>query len=125
MEIEQATSILSALAQPTRLTIFRLLIKAGTEGLPAGEIATAVGAPQNTASTHLAILAHAGLAIGMRQGRMVRYRIDLETTRDLLEYLMKDCCAGHPQICLPVIAELDVGDVDFAETDLKETGHGR
>ncbi len=65
-------------------------------------------APQNTVSTHLATLAHAGLVVGMRQGRMVRYRVNLDTTRDLLEYLMKDCCAGNPQVCLPLVQDFDL-----------------
>jgi len=108
MEIEHATAILSALAQPTRLTIFRLLIKAGAAGVPVGEIAKMVEAPQNTVSTHLATLSHAGLVVGMRQGRIVRYRVNLDATRELLEYLMKDCCAGNPQICLPLIRDMDI-----------------
>jgi DNA-binding transcriptional ArsR family regulator len=115
MEIEQSIAVLSALAQPTRLTIFRLLMTAGPAGVPAGEIARRLDAPQNTISTHLSTLAHAGLVIGTRQGRMVRYRVNLETTRELLEYLMKDCCAGNPQVCLPVLAGMDmlaVSDVD-------------
>jgi ArsR family transcriptional regulator len=108
MEIERAVAILSALAQPTRLAIFRLLMKAGAGGVPAGEVARRLEAPQNTISTHLSTLAHAGLVIGTRDGRMVRYRVDLATTRDLLDYLMKDCCAGNPQVCLPVVRDLDL-----------------
>jgi DNA-binding transcriptional ArsR family regulator len=108
MEIERAVVILSALAQPTRLAIFRLLLKAGTDGVPAGEVARRLDAPQNTISTHLSTLAHAGLVSGTRDGRMVLYRVDLATTRDLLDYLMKDCCAGNPQICLPVVRDLEL-----------------
>ena len=108
MELEYASAVLAALAQPTRLAVFRLLMKAGAKGIPAGEIARMVEAPQNTVSTHLATLAHAGLAVGMRQGRMVRYRVNLDTTRDLLEYLMKDCCAGNPQVCLPLLEGMDL-----------------
>ena len=108
MEIERAVAILSALAQPTRLAIFRLLMKAGAGGVPAGKVARMLEAPQNTISTHLSTLAHAGLVIGTRDGRMVRYRVDLATTRDLLDYLMKDCCAGNPQVCLPVVRDLDL-----------------
>jgi ArsR family transcriptional regulator len=106
MEIEQSVAVLSALAQPTRLAIFRLLMTAGAAGVPAGEIARRLDAPQNTISSHLSTLAHAGLVVGMRQGRMIRYRVDLATTRELLEYLMKDCCAGNPQVCLPLTVDI-------------------
>ena len=134
MEIEYATAILSALAQPTRLTIFRLLIKAGAAGVPVGEIAKMVDAPQNTVSTHLATLSHAGLVVGMRQGRVVRYRVNLEATRELLEYLMKDCCAGNPQICLPLLKGMDFMTVSHkpaprpeipTRNSHKDKGHGR
>lgn len=119
MEIEQSVAVLSALAQPTRLTIFRLLMTAGAAGVPAGDIARQLDAPQNTISTHLATLAHAGLVVGMRQGRMVRYRVNLETARDLLEYLMKDCCAGNPQVCLPLLADMDAFSVSDAGKSCK------
>ena len=109
METEHAVAVLSALAQPTRLSIFRLLIEAGAAGMPAGEIARRVDAPQNTVSSHLSTLAHAGLVAGTREGRVIRYRVNLDTTRELLEYLMKDCCAGNPQICLPLLKDMDVG----------------
>ena len=129
MDSDQAVAVLSALAQPTRLSIFRFLIRAGTAGVPAGEIAKQVAAPQNTVSSHLSTLAHAGLVSSERDGRMVRYRIDLGTTGDLLEYLMKDCCAGNPDICLPLLRDLDdttgcAAPARTAAPDNKDIDHG-
>lgn len=97
---------LSALAHGTRLDVFRLLVRAGTEGLAAGEIAEALGARQNTMSTNLAILARAGLIGGVREGRSIRYRADLDGMRDLLAYLMEDCCGGRPEACAPLLDTL-------------------
>ncbi len=94
---------LAALGQETRLDTFRLLIRAGAEGIPAGEIAARVGAVQNTTSSHLNILTHAGLIRPERDGRIVRYVADMTGFRDLLAYLMEDCCNGSPELCRPVI----------------------
>jgi len=73
MDISRATTIMSALAQPTRLRTFKLLVEHADEGLASGAIAAAVGAPQNTMSSHLTILTHAGLVKREQQGRGVRY----------------------------------------------------
>ena len=99
MSPPHALAALAALGQPTRLEIFRLLIRREPEGLAAGAIADAVGAPHNTLSTHLAILARAGLVIGAREGRSIVYRADIEGMRDLISFLVTDCCDGHPEIC--------------------------
>src|SRR5271166_6267721 len=90
---------LAALGQPTRLEIFRLLIRREPAGLAAGAIADAVGAPHNTLSTHLAILARAGLVRGAREGRSIVYRADIGGMRDLISFLVTDCCDGHPELC--------------------------
>jgi DNA-binding transcriptional ArsR family regulator len=103
MDKNSALAALAALGQETRLDIFRLLVKAGREGVPAGEIATRLGAVQNTASAHLKILTHAGLVRAERDGRVVRYIADMTGFRDLLAYLMEDCCNGSPELCQPVI----------------------
>src|SRR5208282_1333153 len=79
--------------------IFRLLIRREHEGLAAGAIADIVGAPHNTLSTHLAILARAGLVRGAREGRSIIYRADIEGMRDLISFLVTDCCDGHPELC--------------------------
>lgn len=102
MDKTLALSALAALGQETRLDIFRLLVKAG-EGVPAGAVATRLGAVQNTTSAHLKILLHAGLVRAERDGRIVRYVADMAGFRDLLAYLMEDCCSGAPEVCRPVI----------------------
>ncbi|WP_157018630.1 ArsR/SmtB family transcription factor [Mesorhizobium xinjiangense] len=103
MEKKTALAALAALGQETRLEIFRLLVKAGAEGIPAGEIAACLDTVQNTASTHLKILSHAGLVRAEREGRVIRYFADMTGFRDLLAYLMEDCCNGAPELCRPVI----------------------
>jgi DNA-binding transcriptional ArsR family regulator len=94
-----ALSALAALGQPMRLTIFRLLMRREPDGLPAGTLAQEIGCPQNTLSTHLAILARAGLIRGTRDGRSIVYRADVEGMRDLIAFLVADCCDGHPDLC--------------------------
>lgn len=103
MEKKSALSALAALGQDTRLEIFRLLVMAGPEGRPAGEIAARLGAIQNTISAHLKILDHASLIRPEREGRVIRYVADMTGFRDLLAYLMEDCCNGSPEVCQPVI----------------------
>ena len=94
-----ALAALSALGQPTRLQIFQLLMGAEPEGRQAGTIAEAIGCPHNTLSSHLAILARAGLVRGTRDGRAIVYRADVEGMRRLVSYLVNDCCEGHPELC--------------------------
>ena len=106
MDLEMAISALAALSQPTRLETFRLLVRREPDGLAAGEIARQLDIPQNTMSAHLAILARAGLAMGERQSRSIVYRADLNRLRDLMLYLVKDCCGGNADLCAPLIAEL-------------------
>ncbi len=103
MDKKASLAALAALGQETRLDIFRLLVRAGPEGVAAGEIATRVGAVQNTTSSHLKILTHAGLIRPERDGRTVRHVADMTGFRDLLAYLMEDCCNGAPELCRPVI----------------------
>ncbi len=103
MDKRIALSALAALGQETRLDIFRLLVRAGGEGVPATEIATRLGTIQNTTSAHLKALHHAGLVSAARDGRTVRYAADMTGFRDLLAYLMEDCCNGAPELCRPVI----------------------
>ena len=94
-----AISALAALAQPTRLAIFKLLIKHEPVGITAGVIADTVGAPHNTLSSHLAILVRAGLLRAARDGRTIIYRSDVEGMQSLLQFLVNDCCDGHPELC--------------------------
>jgi DNA-binding transcriptional ArsR family regulator len=106
METIDVIDALSALAQATRLDTFRLLVSREPEGVPAGELARLIGVPQNTMSTHLAILARAGLVSGERQSRSIIYRADLDRFREVTLFLLKDCCGGKPEICAPLIADL-------------------
>lgn len=103
MEIAHATSALSALAQESRLAVFRLLVRAGASGLPAGDIAEALDIRHNTLSTHLAILTRAGLLRSRREGRSVIYSVDFDGTRALLGFLLEECCQGAPEICSPAL----------------------
>jgi ArsR family transcriptional regulator, arsenate/arsenite/antimonite-responsive transcriptional repressor len=100
-----AISALSALAQPTRLAIFRLLVKHEPIGVTAGVIAETIGAPHNTLSTHLAILVRAGLLRSSREGRTIIYRSDVEGMRSVIAFLVNDCCDGHPELCDLVAAD--------------------
>lgn len=97
---------MAALAQATRLETFRLLVRREPEGVPAGEIARLMDVPQNTMSAHLAVLARAGLVQGERHSRSILYRADLARLREVLVYLLKDCCGGHAELCAPLVAEL-------------------
>lgn len=104
--MNRAVVALAALAQPTRLQAFRLLVTHEPDGLAAGDVARVLEVPQNTGSSHLAILVNAGLARAERQGRSVVYRVDLDTFRELTLYLLKDCCNGRADVCAPLVAEL-------------------
>jgi len=97
---------LSALSQPTRLDAFRLLMKHEPQGLLAGEIARQLGVPHNTMSTHLAILTRAGLVSCQKQSRTMTYRAELAAVRELVTYLLRDCCGGRPELCAPLIEDL-------------------
>jgi ArsR family transcriptional regulator len=94
-----ALAALAALGQPTRLEIFRLLMRHEPGGLAAGAIADAIECPHNTLSSHLSILARSGLVRGTRDGRSIVYRADVEGMRALIAFLIKDCCDGHPDVC--------------------------
>lgn len=127
MDTDNALSAFAALAQPTRLDVFRLLVAHEPEGLPAGDVARRLDVPHNTLSTHLGILARAGLVAAERRSRLIIYRAQLEAVRDLAAFLLKDCCGGHPEICAPLIADLQPccpAGAHPAETDAaKEARH--
>lgn len=106
MELILATEALAALSQPTRLEAFRLLVKCEPDGLPAGDIARQLDVPANTMSTHLAILARAELVTSERHSRSIIYRAQIETLRNLLLFLAKDCCGGRAELCSPLIQQL-------------------
>ena len=101
MLLPDAVEGLSALAHGHRLAVFRLLVRAGAEGMPAGEIAREIGLRPNTLSSHLTILFHAGLVYSRRESRSIIYSANYDGMRDLLGFLVEDCCAGRPEICAP------------------------
>tara|TARA_R110000803_G_scaffold99786_1_gene167937 strand:- start:1687 stop:2022 length:336 start_codon:yes stop_codon:yes gene_type:complete len=103
METKAALSQLSALAQDNRLAVFRLLVKAGHDGLPAGDIAAALDVPPNTLSAQLNILSQSGLVTGQRQGRSIIYSANFDAISGLIVFLMEDCCEGRTDVCAPVL----------------------
>ena len=98
-----------ALSQETRLTALRLLIQAGEQGLPAGEIGERLGVKQNTMSVNLKILAQAGLITSLRDGRSIRYVADYKAIQGLVLFLMKDCCGGRAELCQPIFDQITCG----------------
>jgi DNA-binding transcriptional ArsR family regulator len=106
MESTHAIDVFTALSQATRLEAFRLVMAQEPEGLPAGEIARRLDIPQNTMSSHLAILTRAGLIEADRQGRSIVYRAVLERVREIANFLVQDCCGGRPELCNPLIADI-------------------
>ena len=104
MKTKQALSAFAALSQETRLEAFRQLVRLTPEDIPAGELARDLDVPASTLSSHLAILERAGLVTSERQGRTILYRADLDGARDLVQFLVKDCCRGQPERCAQLLA---------------------
>ena len=100
----QALEAFGALSQSTRLQMVRALVVAGPAGLPAGAVADAVGASSSSASFHLANLERAGLVTSRREARSIIYSANYEGLSGLVEFLMRDCCSGHPEVCFPAAA---------------------
>ncbi|MBS0296342.1 MAG: helix-turn-helix transcriptional regulator [Proteobacteria bacterium] len=103
MDSPSAVTALSALAHPVRLEVFRLLVRAGEGGMAAGEIARATGCVPQTLSGNLTVLSHARLIASRREGRSIIYAADYARMRELLGFLMEDCCGGAPEICAPLV----------------------
>lgn len=106
MDASDALAVLAALSHPTRLDAFRLLVRHSPEGLPTGALVEASGLTQSTFSTHLAVLAKSGLVSAEKRGRQQVQRARLDTLRQLMTFLAKDCCQGRPELYEPLIAEL-------------------
>jgi DNA-binding transcriptional ArsR family regulator len=102
----EALTCLTALSNPTRLATFRTLVRHEPVGLATGEIAQAMGMAQSTFSTHLAVLAKAGLVRAERNGRNQIQRANVTALRELMVFLARDCCQGSPELCEPLLAEL-------------------
>lgn len=105
MESIAAIEVLAALAQPTRLDAFRLIMQHAPDGMTAGEVARLLDVPQNTMSTHLAVLTRAGLISSERYSRSIVYRAEIDKVREIASFLVNDCCGGRPELCAPLVAE--------------------
>ncbi len=110
MKVATATSAFAALANETRLKVFRLLVRLGPNGLPAGDIAKRLKVAPPTLSAHLAQLERAGLVHSWRVERRIFYALEVEGTRRLLRYLTEDCCRGQPELCGDLVVAGDVCD---------------
>ncbi|ALC14260.1 MULTISPECIES: ArsR/SmtB family transcription factor [unclassified Sphingopyxis] len=106
MQTDAALSILAALAHPTRLDAFRLIVQHEPAGLSTGQLVEASGLSQSSFSTHLAVLVKAGLVIPERRGRQIIQRADIDALRGLMLFLAKDCCQGRAELCEPLLADL-------------------
>jgi DNA-binding transcriptional ArsR family regulator len=107
MKSKQAISALSALAHDRRLATFKLLVKAGPDGMAAGEIAQRLKTPPSSLSTNLTLLSTARLVMSRRAGRSIIYTADFDTMRCLLSFLIEDCCNGSPEVCTPLASVLE------------------
>lgn len=106
MTTEEALAALAALAHPTRLAAFRLLVEREPEGMPTGQVAETLGLTQSTFSTHLAVLVKAGLVVPEKRGRQMIQRADIPALRALMLFLVRDCCQGRAELCAPLLTEL-------------------
>lgn len=104
MDQSHAVAALAALAQETRLAVFRLLVRAGPEGMIAGAIAEHTGIPGSTMSHHLATLERADLVVSRRASRQIHYTANFDGMRGLLGFLMEDCCQGNPELCSNLVS---------------------
>jgi ArsR family transcriptional regulator, arsenate/arsenite/antimonite-responsive transcriptional repressor len=123
MESENVIAALAALAQSTRLDVFRRLVRHEPAGIAAGELARLLQVPQNTMSSHLAILSRAGLVTAQRQSRFIIYRADLKAFQAVALFLLQDCCGGKPEICAPLIESLTPCCSPEKKTRAKEKAH--
>jgi len=123
MDANSALGAMSALAQHTRIEAFRLLVENAPDGLSAGEVSRRLAVPHNTMSTHLATLVRSDLAEAERQGRTIVYRARSGTLRELVTYLVRECCGGRPELCVPLVAELRPCD-EATSNAAKDHTHG-
>ncbi|HEX2593071.1 MAG TPA: metalloregulator ArsR/SmtB family transcription factor [Rhizomicrobium sp.] len=127
--MDVAIKRLSAIAQDGRLAVFRLLVKAGPDGMAAGDIARALEVPANTMSAQLLVLSNAGLVRARREGRSIIYAIAFAAMRDLLVFLTEDCCGGRAEMCAPLAdvvsrccAPVNTGEKDEASARSRRRG---
>ena len=101
MKPAQVVKALSALAQPTRLAVFRLLVERGPEGMAAGQVAEKLKVSPATLSFHFKTLSHAGLIGSRQEGRFIYYAANFAVMNGMVAYLTENCCGGNPEACLP------------------------
>ncbi|MFH6786445.1 MULTISPECIES: ArsR/SmtB family transcription factor [Methylobacterium] len=116
MDERQALAAFAALGQEHRLKVVRALVTAGPDGLAAGALAAEVGVASTNLSFHLKELSHAGLIASRREGRSVIYSAAYAGLSDLVQFLMRDCCGGRPEVCAPVAAALSACDCPPGDT---------
>ncbi len=121
LDEHQALDAFGALSQETRLRMVRILVQAGPEGMAAGAVGEAVGASSSSASFHLSHLERAGLVQSRRDARSIIYSARYTGLAALVEFLMRDCCQGHPQVCAPAVDALSASPCC---PPTKEIGHG-
>lgn len=109
MDDAAAVEGFSALAHPTRLSVFKALIVAGPDGLPAGALADLVEVSPSNLSAHLAALSAAGLIKARAKGRSRIYAVEMDQVAALVDFLVADCCQGHPEVCDPVLTAASKG----------------
>lgn len=105
MQSEHAVKVLESLASPVRLAAWRQLVRAGLDGMVAGELATALAVAPNTLSFHLKAMLGAQLVSVEQEGRFLRYRANIPLMLGLIAYLTEECCAGHPEACQTLRAD--------------------
>lgn len=115
-----AVDALGALAHETRLSVFRMLVQAGPDGLIAGAIAEQAAVPPSTMSHHLATLERAGLVQSQRESRLIHYRTDFAGMRRLLAFLMQDCCQGAPEMCSDLFEGLHCNPSETPEPEFSK-----
>jgi ArsR family transcriptional regulator len=120
MEIRAAVTALAALAQETRLSIYRLLVEAGPEGVAAGRIGETLEVPGATLSFHLKELARASLVSSRQDRQFIYYAVDFERMAELMTFLTQNCCKGMPEECLAVV-ETELGRCCPAKSKPKRT----
>lgn len=117
METSDALQALAALANGTRLEVFRLLVRQGPIGMPAGEIAETLAVAPSTLSPHLAQLERARLITSWRNERRIFYALSIEGTRHLLAFLTEECCQGHPELCRGLRQAASFGQPELVEEE--------
>jgi DNA-binding transcriptional ArsR family regulator len=123
MKKSSVIAALGALAQETRLDIFRVLVGKGPEGMPAGEIGARLNQPSPTMSFHLNQLRFADLVTSRREGRSIIYSANFKMMNDLLGYLTENCCGGRPELCAP--PALNCGGPSVSENNIAAPKKGR